>query len=95
MMSERNQRDSFISFNRKHTRISCELNLVVPKITDCKMHMKVIASQTAGVESESKLYMSAVTRNIAAKLEVSLTLLLPYQRITLIRNHKTLILLQC
>lgn len=63
MMSERNHQDSFISLNRKHTRISSVPNLVVPKLTACKTHIKVIVSQTAALEVESKLYMTAVTRN--------------------------------
>lgn len=70
MMSERNHQDSFISFNPKHTRTSSEPNLVVPKITDCKMHIKVIVSQTARVEVESELHVTAVARNIAGKREV-------------------------
>lgn len=31
------------------------------------MHIKVIVSQTAGVEAESKLHMTAETRNKAGK----------------------------
>lgn len=31
------------------------------------MHIKVIVSQTAGVDVESKLHVTAVTRNVAAK----------------------------
>lgn len=67
MMSERHHQDSFISFNRKHTHISSEPNPVVPKLTDCKMHIKVIISQTAGVEVENKSHMTAVARDILAK----------------------------
>lgn len=59
MMSERNHHDSFISFNGKHTPGSCEPNPEVPKITDCKMHIKVIVSQAAAAEEGSKLHAAA------------------------------------
>lgn len=55
---------------KTHSFVS-EPNPVLPKLTDCKMHIKVIVSQTAAVDVEGKLHTTAVTRNRAAKTEVS------------------------
>lgn len=70
MMSERNHRDGFISFNRKHTRTVYHVSQTCGSNNrECEMHIKVIASQTTAVQLESKWHMTAVARDTAAGRE--------------------------